>query len=407
MTTCTITERSGITWLAIHGRIDSMTSPEVQHHIDELILGGRRLIVIDMEEVNFVSSAGLRVFIMAHNQLQKVGGEIVLYKISEFVMLVFKISGFDQIFKIVSTEEELSVICSVCVEESEVLTTTKGGIIFKHREMVGSATGVLCVVGSQDKLASSDYTEDDVITISQSELHFGTGLATVGERYDEYKHLFGEALFIKGNIFFYPATRRPAVDFMFYSGENSGTACRFLHGFVFNGTYRYLAAFESEQDFITIDKLTQYIMSLPSNASLLGIVLLAESKGIYGMNLKQVPLSENKPVDGNDIFDSVHFPSWINFPVDPVDDNHIVVGVGMICRDRNSCSAEVLKLFSSESNVHMHGGIFEKGPISKRIDQFSGELDRVITELDITKVQHLLGKSRFSNGMLGIIELEG
>lgn len=407
MTTFSVNERSGITWLTIQGRIDSMTSPEVQHQIDELIFGGKRLIVVNMEQVNFVSSAGLRIFIMAHNQLQKVGGEIVLYKISEFVMLVFRISGFDQIFKIVSTEEELSVACSVLTDDSEIITTTDDGIIFKHRQMIGAAKGVLYVIGSQDKLPSADYTQDDVITVAQSELHFGTGLATVGEQYDEYKHLFGEALFIKGNIFFYPATKRSAVDFMFYSGENSGSACKFLHGFVFNGTYRYLAAFETEKDFITIDKLIQLVISLPSKTSLLGIVLLAESKGLYGMNLKQVPIRENKPANGSDIFDVANFPSWINFPVDPVDENHIVVGVGIICRDRDLCSARVQKLFSSESFFHMHAGIFEKGPISKNIDQLPGEIDRVLAELDITKVQHLLGQSRFSNGMLGIIELEG
>jgi anti-anti-sigma factor len=407
MTTCTITERSGITWLTIRGRIDGMTSPDVKRSIDELISGGKRFFIVNLEQVNFVSSAGLRVFLGAQNQLQNVGGEMILFKISDVVLQVFKTSGFDKIFRILATEEELAAASAVSADALEVTTRTDEGITFKHREMAGAAMGTLRIIGNQDKLASADYTRDDVVTVSQADLQFGTGLATVGEQYEEYRYLFGEALIINRNFYFYPAVKRPAVDFMLYSGKDAGTECRYLHGFGFDGRYRYVASFEIDKHFITLDRLVQWVLSLPSAASLLGIILLAESKGVLGMNLKQVPLRENKPAQGSDILNPAQFASWINFPVDPVDENNIVAGAGIICRDRGMCSARVRKLFSSESNIHLHAGIFEKGPISKIVDQFSDELDRVLNNLDILKVQHLLGQSRFSNGMLGIIELKG
>ena len=45
-------------------------------------------------------------------------------------------------------------------------------------------------------------------------------------------------------------------------------------------------------------------------------------------------------------------------------------------------------------------------PLSKKPDQFENELKRVIAELPVSKVQHLMGQSRFQHGMIGIIELE-
>lgn len=407
MTTCTISEKLGMTWLTLSGHIDGMTAPDVQRQIDELILGGRRLLVADLEQVKFISSAGLRIFFGAHLQLNKVGGEIILFRISPSVLPVFKISRFDTLFRIMSTEQEISAAFSANADSAEVTSATDNGMTFKHREMADAKTGALRIIGSQDKLSRADYTAEDVLTISQSELQFGAGLATVGEHYEEYRHLFGEALIINRNFYFYPAVKRPAVDFMLYSGEGAGTPCRFLHGFCFDGQYRYVGAFETANDFITLDRLGQWVLSLPSSAPLLGIVLLAESKGLFGMNLRQVPLLQNKPAQEYDIFNATQFAAWINFPIDPADDNHIVAGAGIICRDKGACAAEVQKLFSKDSNIHIHTGIFAKGPISKNMDQFSVEMDRVLTQLDITKIQHLLGQSRFSNGVLGIVELKG
>jgi anti-anti-sigma factor len=407
MTNCTITRQAGITRLTISGRIDSMSSPDIHQQLDELILGGNRRIVTDLEQVHFVSSAGLRVFLLAQNQLRTVGGEILFFKTPETVMKVFTMTGFDKLFKLVASEQELSAVFAAAADAAEVTSTVVDGITFKYSEDTSSATGALRIIGSQEKLPTSEYIEKDVNTVSQAELTFATGLATLGERYEEYKNLFGEALIINKHFYFYPAVKRPAVDYMFYSGQDSGSECRFLHGFGFNGPYRYLASFETLAEFITLDRLVQWVLTLPLASPLLGLVLLAESKGLLGMNLKQIPLLENKPAQGGDVFAVEHVASWINFPVDPTDHNHIIAATGLVGRDRGACSAAVQKLFSKESSTHIHAGVFAKGPISKNINQFSDELNRVLTELDISKVQHLMGQSRFSNGMLGIVELKG
>ena len=184
MTTCTHTQQSGITWLTIDGRIDSMSSPDIQQQFDQLILSGSRLIVVNLEQVNFISSAGLRVFLAEQKQLNQVGGEIILFKARESVLRIFTMTGFEKICKIISTEAELSAACAIAMDSVEILTTTVDGITFKRREMDQAEPGRLRIIGSQDKLAAAEYAQEDVVTVSQAELPFGVGLATVGERYE-------------------------------------------------------------------------------------------------------------------------------------------------------------------------------------------------------------------------------
>ncbi|MBW1772786.1 MAG: hypothetical protein JRJ82_07835, partial [Deltaproteobacteria bacterium] len=54
---------------------------------------------------------------------------------------------------------------------------------------------------------------------------------------------------------------------------------------------------------------------------------------------------------------------------------------------------------------HFHAGVFEKQPLNRNIESFDKELTRVITECEVSRIQHVLGKTKFSNGMIGLIEL--
>jgi len=123
------------------------------------------------------------------------------------------------------------------------------------------------------------------------------------------------------------------------------------------------------------------------------------------MHLKNSPILENQPENGREIFDPINFVDWINFPVEPADINRIIAATGIAIRDMSRERREVQGLFSKGNCFHVHGGVFSQEPLSKKIEQFENELIRVLTELEVYKVQHILGKSKFSSGMVGLVEL--
>jgi len=403
MLECVISEDLGLKWVNVKGRIDAMTSPEIQQLINDLILDGERTLVVNLEAVNYVSSAGLRVFLGAHKQLKKVGGEMILYRVSGPVASVLKVGGLIEFFRVASSRDEIGSTLGEDSISPSIVTKETDGLSIQYMERRAEA-GVLSVVGSQEPLLRAEYTQKDVASVKPMELQFGAGLATLGKQYEEYKNLFGESVIIDGNFFFYPAVKRSAVDFMLRAEQEPELEYRFLHGFTFQGSYKYVVAFESSGRFIELNRLINIMFEI-SSANIMGLVFLAESKGLWGMHLKKVPLLENKPLNGKEIFDESNFAEWMNFPVEPGDINNMIVGVGMAFRDRAVEEAQLVGLVSKGSNFHIHGCVFSREPLNKQIDQFDAELKRVINELEVYKVQHLLGQTCFSSGMIGIVEL--
>jgi anti-sigma B factor antagonist/stage II sporulation protein AA (anti-sigma F factor antagonist) len=79
--------------LSAKGRIDALSSPEIQAVLMTLIMDGARTVLIDLSGVNYISSAGLRLFLSTQKQMQKVGGEILLIGLLPQVLDVFKMKG--------------------------------------------------------------------------------------------------------------------------------------------------------------------------------------------------------------------------------------------------------------------------------------------------------------------------
>ncbi len=93
--------------LTLRGRLDALTSAEVQKVFDQLIQAGERTILVDFGEVNYISSAGLRLLLFVQKQLRTVGGELLLFGLATQTLDVFRISGLDKLFHIASRREEL------------------------------------------------------------------------------------------------------------------------------------------------------------------------------------------------------------------------------------------------------------------------------------------------------------
>jgi anti-anti-sigma factor len=96
----------GVTVLRLSGRLDTSTAPEAQAEITALLKGETDKLLVNLEGVDYVSSAGLRVLLMAAKGIRKKNGTIVLCALSENVSNVFEMSGFSSIFEIRANEEE-------------------------------------------------------------------------------------------------------------------------------------------------------------------------------------------------------------------------------------------------------------------------------------------------------------
>jgi anti-sigma B factor antagonist len=84
--------------IAPEGRIDTLSAPEFEEKVGEIIDGVSEL-VLDMAKVEYVSSAGLRVILKVQKLMLR-QGKMKLTNVNESVMEVFEITGFSNILNI-------------------------------------------------------------------------------------------------------------------------------------------------------------------------------------------------------------------------------------------------------------------------------------------------------------------
>ena len=82
----------------VEGRLDTLTSPELEAKINEVI-GGAKKLILDLGKLEYVSSAGLRVLLGAAQQMEG-KGEMILIHVTPEVREIFDITGFIEVFNV-------------------------------------------------------------------------------------------------------------------------------------------------------------------------------------------------------------------------------------------------------------------------------------------------------------------
>jgi anti-anti-sigma factor len=96
-------ERDGdVVVVRLSGRLDSGAAPGAEERLSAAISGAVPRIAIDMSALTYVSSAGLRVLLVAAKKVQQQNGKLALGGLAENVRAVFAATGFDTIIAIES-----------------------------------------------------------------------------------------------------------------------------------------------------------------------------------------------------------------------------------------------------------------------------------------------------------------
>ena len=91
--------------VAMTGSLDSNTAPEAQKSLYAVVAGAKK-VVLDFSQLDYISSAGLRVLLGAAKQLRASGGAFGMFGLNQSVREVFEISGFSSILSVYQSEAE-------------------------------------------------------------------------------------------------------------------------------------------------------------------------------------------------------------------------------------------------------------------------------------------------------------
>jgi len=96
----------GVTVIAPAGRIDTTTSPMVEEAVRRVVDSGARDVVINFAGAEYISSAGLRVFLVLAKRMRDLKGRLVLCGMPEPVRQVFHLAGFMPLFLIEPSQDQ-------------------------------------------------------------------------------------------------------------------------------------------------------------------------------------------------------------------------------------------------------------------------------------------------------------
>jgi anti-anti-sigma factor len=97
--------RDGKLVIAPSGRIDTTSSPVFDRHLSSVIDRGDTQLIVDLSNLEYISSTGLSASLSAAKKVKAAGGQMALTGLNSRIRLVFEMSGFLRLFPVFPTVE--------------------------------------------------------------------------------------------------------------------------------------------------------------------------------------------------------------------------------------------------------------------------------------------------------------
>ncbi|MDH4041686.1 MAG: STAS domain-containing protein [Gammaproteobacteria bacterium] len=102
----TTREEGDTTVVMLNGKLDTNTTPAAEREINGLLDAGVNKLLINFEQLSYISSSGLRLVLATAKRLKGSAGDIKVCALNEMATEVFELSGFSSIIKVFVTEQD-------------------------------------------------------------------------------------------------------------------------------------------------------------------------------------------------------------------------------------------------------------------------------------------------------------
>ena len=101
-----IKDKGNVSVIYLNGYLDAHTAPQLESNFSELIDSSKYNIVVNFKDLNYISSAGLGVFMAYIEKIRENEGDIKLAGMNEKVYNIFDLLGFPLLYEIFKSEDE-------------------------------------------------------------------------------------------------------------------------------------------------------------------------------------------------------------------------------------------------------------------------------------------------------------
>ena len=188
------------------GRLDANNAGYLNDYIDRLIREGHYQISLDLLEVDYLSSAGIRSLVTQYKNLSSINGSFCITAMSENVNEVLKMVGMADMLSQASAAPKPSDSGEEIGDYLEVQ-----GFKFMLSTLSSGGKTEAGFFGKPELTLESGYKAKDARLIKSEEKLFAIGLGAIGNSFDDCKNRFGEYIMLGKSIAYFPAdgSRKP------------------------------------------------------------------------------------------------------------------------------------------------------------------------------------------------------
>jgi len=406
---------SGPLDLQIDGRLDSYWANHLDSFLAEAVREGHDRVRLDLSEVVFLSSAGIRVLIRFYKKLAGIQGMLSVTSPSEPVRTVLEIAGLAAMLIENSAAAPANPSPAPAAETPATVptipaTATAGadrlspvglelpGVHLQVYDMHPGAQVRCSVIGNPAPLRNAAFTEADAATVKCEADLVAVGMGAFGGNFAECRERFGELLIATGAVAYMPSDGTSIPDYLLGAGAVPPEAS-VLYGLACKGAFAHMARFDppARDAVVPLSALAAAALEL-AQAPAAALVIVGEVSGLVGASLRRSPA---QPGATADLFEFPGVRSWLSFTAERAFARSQALVVGIVARaEDNGLPAETLaqlRPIGSEPGAllgHFHAATFPFRPLRKGPLELRETVETLFSSEALLGLLHLLHDER-------------
>ncbi len=378
------------------GRLDGEAARNLSDTLEDALREGARSIELEMADVEYLSSAGIRVLARFTEDLSALRGTLHVVAPSPRARAVLEAAGLGST---IIAQSGLPRAANPSGRFSRwglpAVDARFGSYEISHY----SDDGVKCgLVGPGGSTLGQPVDAAAHRVVSFPKQTFGLGIGALGDRYEDGAPRFGELLAAEGIAAYLPTEGNRVPDFMMTYAKNPPKAV-LLQGITWRGMYSDLIRFSTQPDAdeIPMAELAEVGVEM-LGADAVALAVVAEMRGVVGASLRRSPALLSAQEAG--LTDAAHLRERISFTPEQAHHGTTALIVGIAARRPDPLLAPYLRPMDATGALtgHFHAAIFPYSPVPQRTVLLSALLDRLFQESPLRDVLHLVHDDRGTEG---------
>ncbi len=378
--------------LRLRGRLDASWADHVGKAIDDAIRAGSHQIELNFAQVDYLSSAGLRLLLKYYKQLKAVHGRLAITQPSGGAYAILKMAGFAEMMITDSTPAAPAPV------KAEPTRVEKSGAIFQVFDQVPGAQLQCSLIGQPEKFFNGGFQATDCVNVALRSGTFGLGLGAFGSGFDDCRERFGEFVAVAGTAATLPTDGSSVPDFV-VSEEAQVPEVKVLYALVGKGQFAQMMRFDAKAEppgVINLSDLVDAALEI-SSATAAGFTILTETAGLVGAALRRSP-------GRTDATSPLAFPGvrdWLSFTTERTNERNLALIVGIAVREPTAPVAPFVRALASGARVqgHFHAAVFPYRPVQRGELVLEKMVGGLLTGDSVQTLLHLLTDDREFEGV--------